>query len=238
MTVCSHRPLLVILAGLALGLGGCASIESRFTDQGPVYVPGNVRGPAAWPESIRRVAVLPAHDTTGRLPPNFVSSYDNLWRRTLDRSQRAEWLAIDRAQLATWTTRETLGGSSLLPPYLLQRIVRETDAQAVLFLDLNHCTAYPPLALSFRARLVDLSTGETLWMVDEVFDANSGPTARAARHHARANYSGVGDPTGGILQSPSLFAGYAFQAVAALLPPRVAPPPQPVPSPATSAKPE
>ena len=209
---------------LALLAGGCTSLDPHLSDLGPVYQPTNTHGPAVWPTDIRRVAVLPAHDASGLLPANFVTTYDALWRRTLDRSQRAEFIGLSRPQLTTWTSHETLAASSVLPMDLLPRIGRETDAQAVLFLDLNHCTPYPPLALSFRARLVNISSGETIWMADELFDSGRDSTARAARRYAQANTSGPGDATSGILQSPARFAEYAFQAVCELLPPRELPP--------------
>lgn len=218
------RPLHLRLAcvlGIALFAGGCASLDPHIDDLGPVYKPVNARGPATWPAAIRRVAILPAHDTSGRLPASFVTSYDTVWRRTLDRSQRAEFVGLNRPQLTTWTTKETFSSTSLLPPDFLLRIGRETDAQAVLFLDLNQATAYPPLALSFRARLVDVATGETLWMADELFDSGRDSTARAARRYAKANGSGKGDTTSSIVQSPTRFAEYAFQAVCELLPPRI-----------------
>lgn len=218
------RPLrLLAVLGFALLAGGCASLNPHINDLGPVYKPVNTRGPAVWPEAIRRVAILPAHDTSGRLPASFVSTYDSIWRRTLDRSQRAEFVGLNRTQLTTWTTKETYASTALMPPELLPRIARETDAQAILFLDLNQCSPYPPLMLSFRARLVDVSTGETIWIADELFDSGRDSTARAARRYAQANVSGKGEATSGILQSPTRFAEYAFQAVGDLLPPRIAP---------------
>ena len=214
---------LACFLGIALFAGGCASLDPHLDDLGPVYKPVNARGPAVWPAAIRRVAILPAHDTSGRLPASFVTTYDTIWRRTLDRSQRAEFVGLNRPQLTTWTTKETFSATGLLPPDFLLRIGRETDAQAVLFLDLNNATAYPPLALSFRARLVDVTTGETLWMADELFDSGRDSTARAARRYAKANGSGKGDTTSSIVQSPTRFAEYAFQAVCELLPPRIDP---------------
>lgn len=222
MTAPRHLRLLAVL-GLALFAGGCATLDPHLNDLGPVYKPVNSRGPAVWPAAIRRVAVLPAHDTSGHLPARFVTTFDTIWRRTLDRSQRAEFTSLNRPQINTWTAKESFASNSLLPPELLPRIGRETDAQAVLFLDINHCSPYPPLALSFRARLVDVTTGETIWMADELFDSGRDATARAARRYAKANGSGKGDATSGILQSPTRFAEYAFQAVCELLPPRIDP---------------
>lgn len=221
------RPLAAALAAaLALLLAaGCASTP-KLEDQGPVFTPANVRGPAAWPADYRRVAVLPAHDATGRLTDEFTLSHDELWRRALDRTQRAEFVSLARPALQAWFGRATLGSADPLPHGMLGRLGRETGAQAVIFLDLTHSKPFPPLALSFRARLVDLRSGETVWASDELFDAGDITVVRAARRHARANSSGPGDAAYGVLQSPSRFADYAFSSVAQLLPPRVNPSPE------------
>lgn len=211
---------LLAVSTLALLVGGCATVDPRKQDIGPTYQPANVRGAPAWPITVRRVAVLPAHDSNGLLQASFTSSYDVSWRRALDRSQRAEFIGVSPVDLVKWSGRNSLASSGLLPPGFLERVARETGAQAVLFNDLNHIKAYPPLALGFRARLIDLSTGETIWTADELFDAANSDVARSARHYARAQAYGIGDKAHGILQSPSRFSDYAFQAVAALLPPR------------------
>ena len=211
---------LLVAGTFILLAAGCSTLDPRSEDFGPAYQPSNVRGPAAWPAGLRRVAVLPAHDTTGLLQSNFVSSYDVSWRRALDRSQRAEFIPIPSVDMVTWTGRNSLASAGLLPAGFLERVARGTSAQAVLFIDLNHIKAYPPLALGFRARLVDPATGETLWMADELFDAARADVARSARRYAREQASGIGDSAHGILQSPSRFSDFAFQAVASLLPPR------------------
>ncbi|MDD4919075.1 MAG: hypothetical protein PHE72_14865, partial [candidate division Zixibacteria bacterium] len=145
-------PLRLIAAGLLLLLAGCTSPDSRLSDLGPAYTPANVRGPAVWPAAVRRVAVLPAHDASVLLTPEFTARYDGIWNRALNHTQRAEFVGVSRSNLSAWTGSETLASTALLPSNLLGRVARETGAQAVLFLDLTHCTPYPPLALSFRAR--------------------------------------------------------------------------------------
>lgn len=236
MTAVRLRPLARSLAVLALlGLAGCASLP-RDEDAGPVRVPQNVRGPESWPREIRRVAVLPAHDASGRLTGEFVSGYDASWARALASTQRAEFVGVSRTTLFNWTGRETLDSTQPLPPGLLGRIAAETGSQAVMFLDLTEVAPYPPLSLAFRARLAAPADGETVWMVDEIFDTRDAATARGARRDARARESGAGDPTSAIQQSPSRFADHAFRAVAALLPPRLPDAPAGKP-PAAAAKP-
>jgi hypothetical protein len=208
------------LALVSLALSAC-STTPRLADQGPVRVPTNVRGPAEWPVGLSRVAVLPAHDATGRLPAEYVVTYDQSWSRALAATQRAEFVAVPRETLVDLAGRETLDSSAALPSLFLRRIAAATGADAVLFLDLTHVSPYPPLSLSFRSRLVLVADGDTLWMADEIFDARDPATARGARLDARASAQGAGDPTAAITQSPSRFADHAFRAVAALLPPRV-----------------
>lgn len=217
------RPPLRLLPLLALlGLAACASAP-RPAESGPVRTPKNVRGPVSWPEEVRRVAVLPAHDSTHRLPAEFVATYDAGWGRALAATQRAEFVTVSRATLAAWTGRGSLDSTAVLPAGLLARVAAETGADAVLFLDLTEVSPYPPLSLALRARLATPADDATLWIVDEIFDSRDAPTARGARIDARARASGVGDPASAIERSPSRFADHAFHAVAGLLPPRVAP---------------
>jgi hypothetical protein len=174
--------------------------------------------------------VLPAHDASGTLSPEFTARHDGIWRGALDRTHRAEFVGVPRAAAQTWFGKPSFAASDLLPNDFLGRVARETGAQAVLFLDITQSKSYPPLLLSFRTRLVDAATGETVWTADELFDSAHAPTARAARRHARANSNGPGDHGHGLLQSPTRFADYAFQAITRLLPPRVAPAETPPPA--------
>jgi hypothetical protein len=132
--------------------------------------------------------------------------------------------------METWFGKASLGAADLLPKDFLIRVTRETAAQAVLFLDITQSKPYPPLVFSFRARLVDTTTGETVWAADEIFDSTQATTARGARRYARRNSTGTGDHGHAVLQSPTLFSEYAFNAVTQLLPVRPAPKPETPPS--------
>ena len=221
------RPVTLLLHCLALGLvlllGACSSVDPRSPDFGPVYKPRNVRGPEVWPENVRRIAVLPAYDATNRLTSEFINGYDSSWRRALDHAQRAEFVSLSRSTMTNWFTRASFSSSDPLPFGMLGRIARETGAQAVLFLDLTHCSPYPPLTLSYRARLVDLKSGDIIWMADEIVDGAAAETSRGARRFARENSAIPGDAAYGILQSPTRFADYAFQTITAAMPPRINP---------------
>jgi hypothetical protein len=208
---------------LALLLAGCASLPFGARNQAPDYAPTNVRGPAEWPPLVRRVALLPTHDVTGALTPDFVAAYDLVWADALQHTKRAEFVLIDRPTLTAWIGRDSIASTDTLPSDLLAHIARATGAQAVVFLDVTHCAPYPPLGLGFRAKLVAVPDARIIWIADELFDTADAATASAAEHFAQRNPDSPGDPDGSVLQSPARFSSYAFKAVADLLPPRVAP---------------
>ena len=206
---------------VCLVLAGCASTRPGVTP--PERGPLNVRAVERWPEGLTRVAVLPAHDATGRLTPEFTASQDAAWGRALAETHRAEWVRMDGAQLAAWSGRATLSPVETLPADTLERIAARTGAGAVLFFELTQVSPYPPLVLAFRARLVSTDDGATLWAVDEIFDARDPVTAKAARASAQIRAQGPGDAGHAVLQSPTRFADHAYGVVLSSLPPRLEP---------------
>ncbi|MCU0793101.1 MAG: hypothetical protein MUE42_09700 [Opitutaceae bacterium] len=216
---------LVVWSLACLALAGCATPKAGTSpERGPL----NVRAVERWPEELTRVAVLPAHDASGRLTPEFTAGLDAAWDRALAETRRAEWVRVDAAALAGWTGRGTWSAAETLPADLPGRIAARSGAQAVLFLELTQVSPYPPLVLAFRARLTAVESGATLWAVDEIFDARDAATARAVLAAAGAGRAAnAGDVTHAALQSPTRFADHAFRVVADTLPPRrVAPTPE------------
>lgn len=209
--------LLVVTLALALLATGCST---PHTSSVPARQPSNFRGPETWPTSVRRVAVLPAHDATGSLPADYLATHDEAWNRALAGSQRAEFVFVSRPTLQKLAGRPTLASADALPARFLEKVAGQTGADAVLFLDLVHAKAYPPLVLSVRSRLIEPGTGDTWWMIDELFDAADPGTTQALREEARARSQGPGDPIISSLQSPARFADHAFRAIAGVLPPR------------------
>ncbi len=210
--------LLVVTLALAVLATGCSTPHAPAV---PARQPVNFRGLETWPTSVRRVAVLPAHDATGSLPADYLATHDEAWNRALAGSQRAEFVFVSRPTLQKLAGRPTLASAEALPARFLEKVAGQTGAEAVLFLDLVHAKAYPPLVLSVRSRLVAPDTGNTWWMIDELFDAADPGTTRALREEAKSRSQGPGDPVVASLQSPARFADHAFRAIAGVLPPRL-----------------
>jgi hypothetical protein len=210
------------VVGLLLLLPACSHTrKTKLDDVGLSYTPRNIGGVARWPAEVQRVAVLPVADATGSLPTTFVTSYDPTWLNALQHTQRAEFVAVDRAAYSRWTNHpRALVSTALLPADWASRIIQATGADAALLLDITHCSPYPPLSLGLRAKLVDLRTGNVLWATDEVFDVNNPDVARGARRHARAGQLGREGDAVSALQSPSRFALYAADTLVQSLPPR------------------
>lgn len=217
----SRRVSCFLAAALLVGTG-CSHLPRRGSaDGGPFYVPANARGTVTWPEQIRRIAVLPADGRATSLPEDFIVTYDASWRDALQGTQRAEFVPVTRPQLARWAGAPSIDSTAALPPQLFDHLAAATGADAVLFLDLTSCTAYPPLALGLRTKLVDLRTGAIVWACDERFDAGVPAVANAARRFSRTHVNrSSGSPEATVLQSPARFGAYALDAVASTLPPR------------------
>jgi hypothetical protein len=191
---------------------------------GRVRVVQNVGGVAEWPVTVRRVLVLPVHDVSGRHPASFARQFDADWLAVLQRSQRAEFVAVSRVAVTGLASgRESLDSSSVLPPELLTRLAKAQGADAVMFFDLNPTRTSPPLAMGLRVKLVSLPGGEILWSADEMFDAAEDATARRMRWSARAEAHGEGDATFRIAQSPTTYVRTAAGLLAERLPPVLAP---------------
>lgn len=216
------RLLAPALALACLALAGCAGPSRGPAVARPVP---NVRGPEVWSEEWARVAVLPAHDATGRLTPDFVSSLGESWLRALITSRRAEFVRVDEAALVRRHGPGAGGSASPLPHGLLAGAAADTGADALMLLELTQVSPYPPLSLGFRARLVRPSDGETLWMADEIFDARDPAVVAYARAEAKRRAEGPGDAQAAVTLSPTRFADHAFRTVAETLPPRRAPAP-------------
>lgn len=217
------RPAAIAVLGVLI-LAGCTTTQkSRLDETGPGFEPRNISAAPAWPAEIRRVAVLPTADATGNLPVDFTSSYDAIWLQALQQSQRAEFVAVPRDIYARWTGRaQAPASTSVLPANWVERIRAHTGAEAAVLIDITRSTPYPPLVLGLRTKIVRLDTGEVIWAADEVFDASNPLVMRSARRFARAGLLNRESEALAILQSPAGFATYAFSALAATFPPRVA----------------
>jgi hypothetical protein len=140
----------------------------------------------------------------------------------LNKIRHFEVVLISGAQLKSWTGRAAWSAGGQLPPRLFEQVRDQSGCQAVLFCQLNNYRAYPPLAVGWSLRLVEVERGAILWAIDELFDAGNPSVVNAARRYyqhqaqdARALYD-----SHSIVDSPRRFGAYTLSASLATMPGR------------------
>lgn len=214
----SVKSLLLISAFLLL-VTGCAT--PHFPELGSRYEPANVHAVSAMPNTVRRVALLPIapHRANATIAAGAEDLSDVL-ETELRKTAMFEVVSVSETQLLEWTGRTAWRADEILPQNFFVRLHQETGCDAVVFPALTTFRPYPPLAIGFDLRLVTGPDHLTLWAVDEVLDAGTGPVARAARDYGRSQINVREGEEGAVLQSPTRFAGFVSATLFATLPPR------------------
>ncbi len=211
------------LAALLLFAGGCnnAGNPTDPSVRGPFFAPRNYTGVAQLPATLRRVVLLPTGGAPG-VPVETLASLDLIMASELQQQARFEVVTIDAAALFRSCGQARFLSSDLLPANLLEVVTRQFDADAVMFVDVTSLSAYPPLTIGFRAKLVALPRGSILWSFDQLFSAGEPSIANGARRHDRRRNPSAdgGDLSYTVLQSPARFGDYVAATAFATLPPR------------------
>ena len=188
------------------------------------YKPENIfRAAQQLPGDLKRVAVLPiACDgrrtdmSAGRdaLGPVLIAE--------LIKAKKFEVVVVSPEELSRLTGRAEWTGDEVLPAGILDSLKKEYGCDAVLFCQLTGFQAYPPLAVGWRLRLVDVRGQKTLWAGDEDFDAGKPAViAGARRYQQREQWQLNTDPVGGLaLNSPRRFGQYTITCLLDTLPAR------------------
>jgi hypothetical protein len=204
----------------ALVLSGCQlGVPLPFSGaKSAAWRPTNIHAPhPTLPADCRSVAVLPLVAPAGDADAQAsVSSLEQLLHAELTRTRRFELRTVSAAQLRHWAGRSVVTTDGELPVELLPRLRRELGCDAVLFTRVTVFRAYPPLAVGWQMRLVDVhSPYTTLWAADEVFEADRDDLA--ASRSDRPWAWGTRRPEAAIL-SPRQFSRRALEAILETLP--------------------
>jgi hypothetical protein len=215
---------IAVFAALTLVLSGCLTVGGKNTPREtykPKYELKNVSTRGVLPVTVRRVVVLPVFWAGDSHSP-FVADLDNILMMSLQRTNAFELVPISRAQMFHLFGRNQFSSVQVLPDDLMSTIRNMYAADAVMFIDLTVNRPYRPLALGFRARIVDLRNMTAVWAADSLFDSSDPAVAGAAMDYAtRTTFNPYPvNNTGGILQSPRAFAAFAADTLFATLPPR------------------
>src|SRR5687768_5760689 len=212
---------MLTLALVMLGIVGCAT--SDFVS-GSNFVPSNVHvSNRQLPPGVRRVAILPM--TSAGDKAVSAAGLELLHPILLDemtKTKKFEVIPVLSEQLRHWTGKSSWNAVDKLPPDFLMRLQGELGCDAVLFSQLHVFHPYPPLAVGWNLKLVDVANAQILWAADEVVDSAEPSVANGARRYQRAQErlpTRLADSRS-ILVSPTRFGHYAANVILASLPER------------------
>ena len=172
------------------------------------------------PVYFNRVVVMPcSYEGSARSILDFV---DDLVNQELAQARLFETVRLSTGDCRRLFGKERLSSADSLPDNFLSRLISETQANGVLFVDIQHFQPYRPLSLGVRAKLVDLNSGDFMWAVDETLDSAHASVIASAqiyqnRNHVRALSQKT---TGSVLHSPRNFTKFVAHTLFASLPTR------------------
>ncbi len=204
----------------ALLLGGCAS--SGSAGHPAVWMPNVYRTSNALPAGLRRVAVLPVTCESGVDAEAGRDALQPVLLAELSKTGAFQVVPVSPEDMRALTGRSFWSANEVLPSDFFERLRKATACDAVLFCQLKHFRAYPPVAVGWDLKLVEADHRSILWALDEVFDAGQPSIACAAQHYyaqATRPPSSLGDAQL-VLLSPRLFGQYAAASSLAAMPAR------------------
>lgn len=211
------------IATIAAFAGCAAPLRSAGFDNRQ-YRPNNVCAAArVLPATVKRVVVLPlACDSRPADLADGCDALDPVLRSELVRTKRFEVVPICADDLRRFTGSGTWDGAEALPPDFFDWLRDTYDCDAVLFCRLTEFHAYPPLAVGWRMKLVDVRSQRILWAADEQFDAGQPPVLNSATCFALDGQVSEGRASDEWLvrNSPRRFGQYAAAQLLATLPKR------------------
>lgn len=214
------RNLLFVLAGLLLA--GCEALPKRDgAREGPFFQPAVFFATSKLPADVRRVVVLPIADK-GVNPEGSLASLSASIVRTLNLAARFECVHMTPEECTAFTHTRSISSVDTMPHDFFDRLAAEYNVDGVMFIDLTHYSAYPPISIGIRAKLYRIRDRSMLWAVDQTFSAANPLVSNSARRHwLKAEPSGTpSDMSATVLQNPGKFADYVMTAVFDTLPPR------------------
>ncbi len=211
---------------LALCIGGLTACQVPHPTNfvlGPDYQVGNAyQQDPVLPSDLRRVALLPLIGDENQL--DIVAgcqSLEPVLRTELLKTRKFEIVSISPDDLRQWTGRKSWSAEDKLPPNFFNKLHEQTGADGVLFARVTRFHAYPPMVIGWSLKLFRNNQAQSLWAIDEIFDAGDPPVSNSARRYEQQHQKG-GPVTDSpmILASPDRFGHYTAWAALGTLPQR------------------
>jgi hypothetical protein len=172
---------LLLVACLIFTLGTAMADDSEFF--GPPPKPaGAYNASIRLPANIKRVLLLPLACDEGRANlADDCQTLDPILEAELVKTKRFEVVSASSEMLHSCTGRQDWTGAEVLPANFFTSLENVYGCDAVMFCQLTTYHAYPPLAVGWRLKLVDVHTKKIIWAVDKIYDASNPTIAEDAQ---------------------------------------------------------
>ena len=201
-------------------LCGCVSNPANLL----TYNPDNIhRSNPTLPANVQRLAVLPLSASSQSCDlDEGREALEPILREELIATKRFEVLQPTTETLRSYTGRTIWSASDELPPDLLEQLNKAVGCDAVLFSELTLFRPYPPIAVGWRFRLVEVHSKEVLWAADEIFDSSQASVRTGANLFgwSEAKFGGAKEERWAMLNSPRHFGQYTLATLLETLPER------------------
>lgn len=202
------RVAMMALAILPLLTGGCAFGKKQFVGVKPSTPENYFSGePIGIP--IRRVALLPIYND--KYPAEQLRVLDSAFNAELTKKSIFEVVPVSRSSMESFFGHRQLASVEDLPANLLEKLRERYGVDGIVFTDITHYSAYRPLAIGVRAKLIDATSGEIRWAFDYIFDSGNPAIAEAAKvYQKKDNIDSLPlrSDGGTVLISPTRFAKF------------------------------
>jgi len=215
-----NRAFILSITTLLLVVGCRKSAQEKAVADAVPFAVTNLYPIERLPVYFNRVVVMPCsyQGNTG----NLLGFADNIIQQELAQARIFETVPLSTRDCRRLFGKERISSSESLPDNFLTLLKSETQANGVLFVDIQSYQPYRPLSLGIRSKLVDLNSGDFMWAVDETMDAAHASVIASAQLyqnslHVRALSSKT---SGSVLQSPRNFTKFVAHSLFSTLPSR------------------
>jgi len=180
-----------LILSLAIASTGC-SRHGLSASSGQYSTPKNL-------STIRTVCLVELHNNTTY--PQISSDVTDSFYQTLQKKQLFS-LSLLRQTDTTWRNLEIQPGSA----YTLEQLLasrKMLGVDAILVGTVTSYTPYPHMAMGLQLKLVDLRDGQTVWAVEQIWDAADKTTEERIKKYFEQQLRSGFSPLGGQLAALS-----------------------------------
>ena len=161
--------------------------------------------------SILRVVVAPLFNYGAEITDGDLKKIENSFRQALLKKGCFECVFENNIPFIDY--------ARAIPNTLFEKLMKEYEADAILFMGLTQYSPYTPIQLGTRMQLIELCSNKIIWGIDEVFDASQEKVYFGVKHYQRAHTLSAFETLDDLGQlSPEYFSAYVGQKIYETLP--------------------